>query len=111
MLCLNDSIRDDDPSVQRLLQRGRRRPLPHRIAPGGVAGGPRRSPSTSSKPCWPNAPVARPPGPPARPVGRALRSKGFATRQVTSLFGPHPVAAPGRTLSPGLCHPAGGALG
>ncbi len=61
-------------------------------------------PSMWSNRCWRNAPSARPPGPPARSVERASESKGFCQRQVTSLFGPLAVAAPGRTVSAGLSH-------
>ena len=87
MLCLNDSIRDDDPSVQRLLNAVEdacslpalilaawqvARVLAVHLIEAVLAERARRPPS------WPPCPVC----------GGPLRSKGFATRQVTSLCGP-----------------------
>jgi hypothetical protein len=87
MLCLHDSRRDDDPSVQRLLhavadaysltvfilaawQVARR--LTVRLVAAVLA-------ERAHRPCaWPRGPVC----------GVSLRSKGCATRQLTSLFGP-----------------------
>jgi len=87
MLCLSDSIRHDDPSVQQLL---RTIEEAHTLTQLILA-------------VWPLArvlalhiveyvlaeraqrPVAWPPCP---RCGTALRSKGFAQRQLTSLFGP-----------------------
>ena len=87
MLCLSDSIRHDDPSVQQLL---RTIDEAHTLTQLILA-------------VWPLArvlarhiiesvlaeraqqPIAWPPCP---TCGTALRSKGFAPRQLTSLFGP-----------------------
>jgi len=86
MLCLHDSIRDDDPSVQRLLHAVEdaysltvlilaawqvARLLTVRLVEAVLA-------ERAHRPCaWPCCPVC----------GVSLRSKGFATRQITSLFG------------------------
>jgi hypothetical protein len=87
MLCLYDSIRDDDPSMQHLLSAAEdahsltalilvawqvARVLTVRLVEAVLAERARR-PSP-----WPCCPAC----------GGSLRSKGFATRQVTSLFGP-----------------------
>ena len=87
MLCLHDSIRDDDPAVQRLLRAVEDAPsltavimaawqvarvLTVHLVEAVLAERARR-PSA-----WPRCPQC----------GGALRSKGFATRQVTSLLGP-----------------------
>jgi hypothetical protein len=87
MLCLHDSIRDDDPSVQRLLSAAEdahslpalilaawqvARVLTVRLVEAVLAERARRPLA------WPRCPAC----------GVSLRSKGFATRQVTSLFGP-----------------------
>jgi hypothetical protein len=87
MLCLQDSIRDDDPSMQRLL---RAVEDAHTLTMVILA-------------AWQVARVltihlveavlterARQPTawPPCPACGRPLHSKGFAARQVTSLFGP-----------------------
>jgi hypothetical protein len=87
MLCLHDSIRDDDPSVQRLLSAAEdarsltalilaawqvARVLTVRLVEAVLAERARRPLA------WPRCPTC----------GVALRSKGFATRQVTSLVGP-----------------------
>jgi hypothetical protein len=87
MLCLNDSIRHDDPSVQRLLRAVEdarsltalvlaawqvARVLAVHLIEAVLAERARRPLS------WPPCPVC----------GASLRSKGFATRQVTSLCGP-----------------------
>ena len=87
MLCLSDSIRHDDPCVQQLL---RTIEEAHTLTQLILA-------------VWPLARVLalhivedvlaeraqRPTAwPPCPECGRPLRSKGFATRQVTSLFGP-----------------------
>jgi len=105
MLCLMDSIRDDDPSVQYLL----------RVL--GDAG----SLTALMLAAWQVArvlavqlvetvlderahqPTAWPPCP---ACGAFIRSKGCATRQMTSVLG-----TPGRPLPVGLRHPAGGPLG
>jgi hypothetical protein len=87
MLCLHDSIRDDDPSVQRLLHAVDdassltvlilaawqvARVLTVRLVEAVLA-------ERAHRPfAWPHCPVC----------GVTLRSKGFATRQITSLFGP-----------------------
>ena len=87
MLCLHDSIRDDDPSVQRLLHAVEdassltvlilaawqvARLLTVRLVEAVLA-------ERAHRPfAWPRCPVC----------GVSLRSKGFATRQITSLFGP-----------------------
>ena len=87
MLCLYDSIRHDDPSVQRLLSAVEDAPsltalilaawqvarvLTVHLVEAVLVERARR-PSA-----WPRCPQC----------GVFLRSKGFATRQVTSLFGP-----------------------
>ena len=87
MLCLHDSIRDDDPAVQRLLCTVEdahsltvlilaawqvARMLTVHLVEAVLAERARR-------------PTAWPPCP---ECGVPLRSKGFATRQMTSLFGP-----------------------
>ena len=87
MLCLHDSIRDDDPSVQRLLRTAEdahslpalilavwqvARVLTVRLVEAILAERARLPHA------WPRCPAC----------GVSLRSKGFATRQVTSLFGP-----------------------
>jgi hypothetical protein len=87
MLCLNDSIRHDDPSVQRLLRAVEdarsltalvlaawqvARVLAVHLIEAVLAERARRPLS------WPPCPVC----------GASLRRKGFATRQVTSLCGP-----------------------
>ena len=87
MLCLHDSIRDDDPSVQRLLSAAEdahslpalilaawqvARALTVRLVEAVLA-------ERARRPCaWPCCPAC----------GGSLRSKGFATRQITSLVGP-----------------------
>jgi hypothetical protein len=87
MLCLNDSIRHDDPSVQRLLSaveeararstlvlaawQGGRLLAVHLIE--AVLAARARQPAA-----WPSCPRCAVP----------LRSKGFATRQLRSLCGP-----------------------
>jgi hypothetical protein len=87
MLCLHDSIRDDDPSVQRLLRAVEDAPsltalilaawqvaraLTVHLVEAVLAERARRPLA------WPRCPQC----------GGVLRSKGFATRQVMSLFGP-----------------------
>jgi hypothetical protein len=87
MLCLYDSIRDDDPSMQCLLSAAEdahsltalilaawqvARVLTVRLVEAVLAERARRPLP------WPRCPAC----------GVSLRSKGFATRQVTSLFGP-----------------------
>jgi hypothetical protein len=87
MLCLHDSIRDDDPSVQRLLCAVEDAPsltalilaawqvaraLTVHLVEAVLAERARRPLA------WPRCPQC----------GVVLRSKGFATRQVMSLFGP-----------------------
>jgi hypothetical protein len=87
MLCLHDSIRLNDPSVQRVLSAVEdahsltalilaawqvARILTVHLVEAVLAERARRPSS------WPPCPGC----------GRSLRSKGFATRQVTSLFGP-----------------------
>ncbi|MGH7393618.1 MAG: ISKra4 family transposase [Candidatus Rokuibacteriota bacterium] len=87
MLCLHDSIRDDDPAVQRLLRAVEDAPsltavimaawqvarvLTVHLVEAVLAERARRPLA------WPRCPQC----------GGFLRSKGFATRQVTSLFGP-----------------------
>lgn len=87
MLCLHDSIRDDDPSMQCLLRAVEDAPsltalilatwqiarvlAVHLIE--AVLAERARQPTA-----WPPCPAC----------GASLRSKGFATRQMTSLFGP-----------------------
>jgi hypothetical protein len=87
MLCLHDSIRDDDPSVQRLLSAAEdahslpalivaawqvARVLTVHLVEAVLA-------ERARRPCaWPCCPAC----------GVSLRSKGFATRQITSLVGP-----------------------
>ena len=87
MLCLHDSIRDDDPSVQRLLSAVEdahsltlfilaawqvARALTIRLVEAVLA-------ERAQHPTlWPRCPRC----------GAGLRSKGFAKRQMTSLFGP-----------------------
>ena len=87
MLCLNDSIRYDDPSLQRLLSAVEEThtltalllavwPLARTLAihiVESVLAARAQAPT-----CWPPCPTC----------GTPLRSKGLATRQVTSLFGP-----------------------
>ncbi len=87
MLCLHDSIRHDDPAVQRLLHAVEDAPsltavilaawqvarvLTVHLVEAVLAERARRPL------VWPRCPQC----------GVFLRSKGFATRQVTSLFGP-----------------------
>ena len=87
MLCLNDSIRYDDPSLQRLLSAVEEthtltarllavwplaRTLARPIVESVLAA------RAQAPTCWPPCPTC----------GTPLRSKGLATRQVTSLFGP-----------------------
>jgi hypothetical protein len=87
MLCLNDSIRHDDPSVQRLLRAVEEahalptlvlaawqvaRALTVHLIEAVLAERARRPTAWPPCPAW----------------GMALRSKGFATRQVLSLWGP-----------------------
>jgi hypothetical protein len=87
MLCLHDSIRHDDPAVQRLLRAVEdahsltdlilaawqvARVLTVHLVEAVLA----------ERACRPLA------WPPCPRCGVSLRSKGFATRQVTSLFGP-----------------------
>jgi hypothetical protein len=87
MLCLNDSIRDDDPSLQRLLSAVEEThtltalrlavwPLARTLALHLVESV--RAARAQDPTCWPPCP----------PWGTPLRSQGFATRQVTSLCGP-----------------------
>ena len=85
MLCLTDSIRDDDPCVQRLLCTVEEaHTLPELIL---AACWLVSSPDTWSKLCWPNALVADVVAP--LPAMRGmLRSKGLVKRQVISLVGP-----------------------
>ena len=87
MLCLHDSIRHDDPAVQRLLSAVEDAPsltalilaawqvarvLTVHLVEAVLA-------ERSQRPTlWPPCPQC----------GAGLRSKGFAKRQVTSLFGP-----------------------
>jgi hypothetical protein len=87
MLCLHDSIRDDDPDVQRLLRAVEDAPAltalmlaawqvartltVHRVE--AVLAERARHPTL-----WPRCPQC----------GAGWRSKGFAKRQITSLFGP-----------------------
>ena len=87
MLCLNDSIRYDDPSLQRLLSAVEEThtltalllavwPLARTLAihiVESVLAARAQAPT-----CWPPCPTC----------GTPLQSKGFATRQVISLFGP-----------------------
>ena len=87
MLCLHDSIRHDDPAVQRLLRAVEDAPSLTAVILAAwqvarvltvhlveaVLAERARCPSA-----WPRCPQC----------GVFLRSKGFATRQVTSLFGP-----------------------
>jgi hypothetical protein len=87
MLCLRDSIRDDDPSVQRLLRALEdadsltalilaawqvARVLAVYMVEAVLA----------ERARWPTA------WPPCPACGTSVRSKGFAPRQITSLFGP-----------------------
>jgi hypothetical protein len=87
MLCLRDSIRDDDPSVQRLLRVIEdadsltalllaawqvARVLAVHVVEAVLAERARRPTA------WPPCPLC----------GMSLRSKGFAPRQLTSLIGP-----------------------
>ena len=110
MLCLHDSIRHDDPAVQRLLDAVEdahsltavilaawqvARVLTVHLVEAVLAARARRPLA------WPRCPQC----------GVFLRSQGFATRQVMSLFGPIPVAATGRTVSPRVRDAAGGPLG
>ena len=87
MLCLNDSIRHDDPSVQQLLKpieeaqtltqlilavRSLARVLALHLLAYVLA-------ERAQQPiAWPPCPIC----------GTSLRSKGFAQRQLTSLCGP-----------------------
>jgi hypothetical protein len=87
MLCLHDSIRHDDPALQRLLRTVEEAPSLTTVILAAwqvarvltvhlveaVLAERARHPSA-----WPRCPQC----------GVFLRSKGFATRQVTSLFGP-----------------------
>jgi hypothetical protein len=87
MLCLRDSIRDDDPSVQRLLRAVEDAPSltalilatwqVARILAVHVV-----EAVLTERARWPTA------WPPCPACGRALRSKGFAPRQMLSLRGP-----------------------
>ena len=85
MLCLNDSIRYDDPSLQRLLSAVEEthtltarllavwplaRTLARPIVESVLAA------RAQAPTCWPPCPTC----------GTPLRSQGLATRQVTSLF-------------------------
>jgi hypothetical protein len=110
MLCLSDSIRHDDPSLQRLLRamedadsltaltlaawQVARLLAVHLVE--AVLAVRARCPTS-----WPPCPVC----------GVPLRSKGFARRQSTSPVRADPVAPTRGTLSAGLPHPAGGPLG
>src|SRR5437867_10637607 len=87
MLCLHDSIRYDDPSLQRLLNAAEETrtltalrlavwPLARTLAIPIVASV--LAARAQAPTCWPPCPTC----------GTPLRSKGLATRQVTSLFGP-----------------------
>ena len=108
MLCLSDSIRHDDPQVQRCLARLKR---PTHSQSWSWRYGPWRVslPYTLSNLCWPNAPVARPLGPAAGNVGHACAVK------LCEAPGPQPrwpsVAATGRTVSPGVRDTPGSSLG
>ena len=109
MLCLNDSIRYDDPALQRLLSAVEEthtltalrlavwplaRTLARHIVASVLAA---RAQATTG---WPPCPTC----------GAPLRSKGFATRQVPSLCGPLQWP-PGRTGSAWMRQPSCGALG
>jgi len=87
MLCLRDSIREDDPSVQRLLRAMEdagslaalllaawqvARVLAVHLVEAVLAA------RACRPPAWPRCPTC----------GASLRSKGFAPRQITSLVGP-----------------------
>jgi hypothetical protein len=87
MLCLNDSIRYDDPSLQRLRSAVEET---HTLTALLLAVWPlactlARHIVESVLAARAQAPTC---GPPCRTCGTPLRSKGFAPRQVTSLFGP-----------------------
>jgi hypothetical protein len=89
MLCLHDTIHDDAPAVQRLLSAVEDAPsltafslaawqvarllTVHRVEAGLAE-------RSQPPPLWPRGPQ----------WGAGLRSKGFAKRQITSLFGPRP---------------------
>jgi hypothetical protein len=87
MLCLCDSIRDDDPSVQRLLRAVEDAPSPTAVilATGQVA----RVLAVHVVAAVLAERARRPtPWPPCPACGVSLRSRGFAPRQIMSLFGP-----------------------
>ncbi len=87
MLCLNDSLRYDAPSLQRVLSAVEE---PHTLTARLLAVGPLArtrarhivesvlAARAQAPTCWP----------PCLTCGTLLRSKGLATRQSTSLFGP-----------------------
>src|SRR5438874_10607770 len=87
MLCLHDSIRDDDPSVQCLLRAMEDAPsLPALIlATWQVARVLAVHLVEAVLAEWARQPTAWPPCP---ACGVSLRSKGFAQRQLTSPIGP-----------------------
>ena len=105
MLCLMDSIRDDDPSVQYLLRvledAGSLTALI--LAAWQVARVLAVQLVETVLDERAHQPTAWPPCP---ACGAFIRSKGCATRQMTSVLG-----TPGRPLPVGLRHPAGGPLG
>jgi hypothetical protein len=76
MLCLHDSIRHNDPAVQRLLSAVEDAHTLSALilAAWQVA---RVLTVTSSKPCWPNVPGTRRYGPAARCMGRACTGKAL----------------------------------
>ena len=87
MLCLYDTIHHDDPALQRLLSAVEDAPSLTALI---LAAWPVARLLTvhlveavlADRARWPSS------WPPCPACGRPLRSKGFATRQVTSLFGP-----------------------
>ena len=110
MLCLHDSIRDDDPSVQYLLRAMEQAPsltallratwqvtrvlAVHLIE--AVLAERARQPTA-----WP----------PCTACGASLRSKGFAPRQMMSLCGPMQWCRRVGRCPRGCAMPQGGALG
>ena len=87
MLCLHDTLHDDDPAVQRSPERRRRRPSSLTVlilAAWQVAG---CSPSTSSKPCWLNGASTQPTGPAARSVGQACAVKALQSARLPASLG------------------------
>src|SRR2546421_292609 len=109
MLCLHDSIRDNDPAVQRLLSAVEdAHSLPEFILAAwqvarvltvhlveAVLAARARHPTL-----WPRCPQC----------GVCLRSKGFAKRQITSLFGPLQWRRPGPRPPPRATDGRGGGL-